>query len=79
MLERDKYRSSHYAMLKKNAVEKGIKDLHFVDGLKNGFIASIILTNKFEPREIDGQVVFLNSNNKTIPEVLKEFSTTAEM
>lgn len=76
--ERDFYRNSHYEMLKSNAIKDGIKDFQFVDGLQDGFIASVMYKNNFEAKDIDGSIVFLNKDNKTIPEVMKEFSLTTE-
>lgn len=76
--ERDFYRNSHYEMLKSNAINDGIKDFQFVDGLKDGFVASVMYKNHFEPKDIDGTIVFLNKDNKTIPEVMKDFALTSE-
>lgn len=76
--ERDFFKASHYEMLKKNAIEESIKDIQFVDGLKNGFVANVLMKNKFVATDIDGQVKFLNSENKEIGEVIREFATTTE-
>lgn len=75
--ERDFYRSSHYEMLKSNAVTEGTKDLQFVDGLKDGFVSLVMMKNNFQPKDINGQIIFLNDDNKTIPEVMKEFANTS--
>ncbi len=76
--ERDFYRNSHYEMLKSNAINEGIKDFQFVDGLKDGFVSLVMFKNKFEPKDINGQIIFLNDDNKTIPEVMKDFANTSE-
>ena len=76
--ERDFFKKSHYERLQKDAIEEGIKDINFIDGLKNGFIATVMMQNHFEPTDIDGKVMFLNSEQKTIQEVVKNFATTTE-
>lgn len=76
--ERDFYKASHLKRLEDDAVSDGIKSLQFVDGLKDGFIARVLMGNQFEPKDIDGQTVFLTKDNKTIQEVIKNFSLTPE-
>jgi len=76
--ERDFYRNSHYEMLKSNAISDGTKDFQFIDGLKDGFIANVMYRNNFEPKDIDGSIIFLNKENKTIQEVMKDFALTTE-
>ena len=76
--ERDYYKTSHLKRLQDDAVAEGIKDIQFVDGLKNGFVASVLMQNQFEAKEIDGKTVFLNSMNKTIQEVMHDYALTTE-
>lgn len=75
--ERDFYRNSHYEMLKSNAINEGVKDFQFVDGLKDGFVSLVMMKNNFVPKDINGQIIFLNDENKTIPEVMKDFANTS--
>lgn len=76
--DRDFYRQSHLKSLRDKAVEVGIKDLNFVDGLKDGFIARVLSMDEFEPQEIDGSLKFLNKEHHTIEEALASFALTSE-
>jgi hypothetical protein len=76
--ERDKFRESHFARLRDDAIAAGIKDIPFMDGLKDGYIALVMMKNNFQPKEIDGKTVFLNETNDTIEAVMHKFSLTAE-
>lgn len=76
--ERDFYRTSHLERLRNDAISDGVKDIQFLDGLKNGFIANILMNNKFEAQDIDGKLMFLNSENKTIQDVIHDFALTPE-
>ena len=76
--QRDYYLSQHIASLEKQAFEDGMKDLTFVPGLRDGFIARVRMMNDFEPTDIDGQLKFLNKDNHTIEEVIKSFALTPE-
>lgn len=59
--------------LKTQAINKGIEGLKFGDdALRDGFVALVMSQHKFEPTEIDGQTVFLDSDKKQISDVLKE-------
>lgn len=64
--------------MKKDAVEEGIKDIQFIDGLKNGFVNTVLMQNKFEAKEFDGTMIFVNSMNKTIQDCCHEFALTPE-
>ena len=73
--ERDEFRKYKIENLKTQAINKGIEGLKFVDdSLKEGFIALVMANHHFEPKEIDGQTVFLDSEQKQISDVLKEFA-----
>ena len=77
--ERDQYKTLHLTSLRDKAIEEGCKDMHFVDGLKQGFIARVLSMNNFEPQEIPGQgLKFLNQENHTIEEAISSFALTQE-
>ena len=76
--ERDYYKQSHLKALREKAIESGVKDLQFVDGLKDGFIARVLSLNEFEPQDIDGSVKFLNKDHHTIEEAISSFALTQE-
>lgn len=76
--ERDFYRTSHLKRLQDDAIADGVKDIQFVDGLRNGFIASVLMNNQFEAKDIDGKLMFLNGQNKTIQDVIHDFALTTE-
>ena len=76
--ERDQYKTLHLASLRDKAIEEGTKDLNFVNGLKNGFIARVLALNEFEPQDIDGQLKFLNREHHTIEEAINAFALTQE-
>jgi hypothetical protein len=76
--ERDRFKQSHYTRLQDDAVLAGVKDLQFLDGLRDGFVALAMSKNQFLPREIDGKTIFTNKDNKTIEAVLHEFSLSNE-
>lgn len=68
------YKNSHLKRLEDDAIAEGTKDLHFVDGLKDGFVQLVLAKNNFEAKDIDGTMVFLNKDNKKIQEVMREFA-----
>jgi hypothetical protein len=76
--ERDKFRESHFTRLRDDAVAAGIKDIPFMDGLKDGYIALVMMKNQFQPKELDGKTIFLNQENQTIEQVMHAFSLTAD-
>lgn len=76
--ERDFFRSSHLKRLQNDAIEEGTKDIQFIEGLKNGFIATVMLQNDFEAKDIDGNMMFLNKQNKTIQDAMHDFALTPE-
>lgn len=76
--DRDFYKQSYLKSLRDKAIEAGVKDLNFVDGLKDGFIARVLSMNEFEPQEIDGNFKFLNKEHHTIEEVINSFALTQE-
>ncbi len=76
--ERDFFKTSHLKRLRDDAISEGVKDIQFVDGLRNGFIATVLMQNQFEAKEIDGQLMFLNGDNKTIQDVIHDFSLSNE-
>lgn len=76
--ERDFYKQSHFSALRDKAIQEGIKDLKFIDGLKDGFIARVLSINNFEPKEIDGQWKFLNKEHHSIEEAISSFALSQE-
>lgn len=76
--ERDYFRNSHLTRMRDDAISDGVKDIQFLDGLRNGFIANILMHNDFQPQDIDGKLMFLNSQNKTIQDVIHDFALTPE-
>ncbi len=75
---RDYYHQKHIDSLEDKAFENGLKDLTFVPGLKEGFVARIRSLNDFEPTDIEGQIKFLNKEHRTIEEVIRAFALTPE-
>ena len=76
--QRDYYLQMHLNSLRDKAIEDGTKDLNFVPGLKQGFIARVLAMNDFEPADIDGQLKFLNKEHHTIEEAINSFALTQE-
>jgi len=76
--ERDKYKSGHEARIRDDAIAEATKDLKFIDGLRDGFIALALSKNQFTAKEIDGKTIFTNQSDKTIQAVLHEFSLSNE-
>lgn len=64
--------------LRDKTVADSIKNYNFVDGLKDGFVSLLMSKNDFKPKEIDGNVKFLNADNHTIDEVVKAFALSPE-
>lgn len=69
---------NYYKKLKNEAMNDAVKDLQFVEGLQGGFMATVMLNNEFEAKDIDGEIIFLNKDNKTIKDVMHEFALTPE-
>ena len=76
--ERDQYKTLHLTSLRDKAIEEGTKDMNFVPGLKQGFIARVLSMNEFKPEEIEGQLKFLNQEHHTIEEAISSFALTQE-
>lgn len=76
--ERDQYKHLHLNSLRDKAIEEGTKDINFVQGLKQGFIARVLALNDFEPQDIDGQIKFLNKEHHTIEEAINTFALSQE-
>jgi hypothetical protein len=76
--DRDYYLQQHLITLRDKAIENGIKDIQFVQGLKDGFIARVLSMNDFEPEDINGELKFLNKEHHTIEEAINAFALTAE-
>ncbi|MDR1352849.1 MAG: hypothetical protein LBK05_06160 [Treponema sp.] len=78
--DRDALKESHVTRLRNDAISEAIRDIKFVDGLKDGFIARVMAMHKFEPKDIEnnGEYKFFNSGMKDIGSVIHEFSLTKE-
>lgn len=76
--DRDFYKGEHLKSLRDKAIEEGVKDLNFVNGLKDGFIARVLSLNDFKPETIDGKTMFLDKDRHTIEDVMHSFALTAE-
>lgn len=76
--DRDHYKQSHLNSLREKAIEEGTKELNFVPGLKQGFIARVLAMNDFQPTDIDGNLKFLNKEHHTIEEAINAFALTQE-
>lgn len=76
--DRDYYKGEHLKALRNAAIEDGVKDLNFVSGLKDGFIARVLSLNDFQPDTIDGTTKFLNKEHHTIEEAIHAFALTQE-
>lgn len=76
--QRDFYKTSHLKRLQDDAIAEGIAGIQFMDGLKDGFIYTVLAKNNFEPKDIDGKTIFLNKENKSIQDVMKAFALTTE-
>lgn len=76
--DRNLYQGKYLDFLFNKSMEDGVKELDIVPGLKDGFIARITSMNNFEPKSVDGKVVFLNDENHTIGEVVNSFAMTNE-
>jgi hypothetical protein len=78
--DRDALRESHFTRLRNDAINEAIKDMKFVEGLKDGFISRVMALHKFEPKDIEnnGEYKFYNGAMKDIGSVIHEFSLTKE-
>ena len=75
--ERDEFKKYKIENLKTQEIAKGIDGLKFVDkNLEKAYVALVLSENRFEPKEIDGQTVFLNDEQKLLSDVLKEYALT---
>lgn len=76
--DRDYYKGEHLKALRNSAIEEGVKNLNFVPGLKDGFIARVLSLNDFQPDTIEGTTKFLNKEHHTIEEAINAFAMTQE-
>jgi hypothetical protein len=76
--DRDKYRESHFARVRDDAVNEAVKDIQFIDGLRDGFISLAMTRNQFKPIEVDGKTAFTNQNHETLQAVLHQLSLSKE-
>lgn len=76
--ERDTLKANDIKRLLNESIADGVKDLVFMEGLRDGFIARVMSLYQFEPKEIDGQTKFYTSDMKEVKDVMKEFSLSNE-
>lgn len=76
--DRDFYKGEHLKSLRDKAIEKGIENINFINGLKDGFIARVLSMNDFQAKDVDGTVMFLNKDNHTIEDAINAFASTQE-
>jgi len=76
--ELNRYRDSHYARIQSDELKEAIKDIQFLEGLQDGFIALAMSRNQFKPVDVDGKTEFRNQNNETIAGVIRQFSLSKE-
>ena len=76
--DRDKYKESHFTRVRDDAINEAVKDIQFMDGLRDGFISLAMMRNQFKPIEVDGKTAFTNQDNKTLQAVLHELSLSKE-
>ena len=74
----DKFRKSHFTRVMDDAINTAVKEIPFIDGLRDGFIALALQRNQFKPTEIEGKTIFINQDNKTIEAVLHELKISNE-
>jgi hypothetical protein len=77
-VDRDKYRESHYSRVRDDAINEAVKDIQFLDGLRDGFVSLAMMRNQFKAIEVDGKTAFTNQDNKTLQAVLHELSLSKE-
>jgi hypothetical protein len=71
-------REARNTSLRNDNIADAIKDLKFVEGLKDGFVARVMALNDFQPKEIDGKTLFLNKDSKDIASAIQEFALSKE-
>ena len=76
--DRDKYKESHFTRVRDDAINEAVKDIQFIEGLRDGFISLAMTRNEFKPVEADGKTVFTNQDNKTLQTVLHELRLSKE-
>lgn len=76
--DRDKYRESHFTRVRNDEINEAVKDIQFIDGLKDGFISLAMTRNQFQPIEVDNKTIFVNQDKKAIGAVLHELSLSKE-
>jgi hypothetical protein len=75
------FKQSHLSHLRDKAIEDALKDIPVREGLKRGFVAAVLSSHKFEPKDDlknDGTIRFVDKELKEIKDVLHEFSLSQE-
>lgn len=78
MKERDALKASNLKRIFNESMAEGVKDLNFMDGLKDGFVALVQSRYQFEPKEIDGVTQFYTKDMKTPKDICHEFALSNE-
>lgn len=76
--ERDRLKDNDLKRIFNESLLEGTKDLNFMDGLKDGFIARVKTLYSFEPKEIEGVTQFYTADMKTPKDIVHEFALTQE-
>ena len=76
--ELSKYKDSHHERIRNDELTEAVKDIQFIDGLKDGFIALAMSKNQFTPVEVAGITEFRNQNKETIGAVIRQFALSKE-
>ncbi len=72
-------KTSHYQRLFSDEIAEGIKDIPFTDDVaKKSFINNIRMEHTFEPKELNGQVVFVNKDGKTFSDIAQGYKLSDE-
>ncbi len=72
-------KASHYQRLFSDEITSGIKDIPFTDDVaKKSFINNIRIEHTFEPKELNGQVVFVNKDGKTFSDIAQVYKLSDE-
>jgi hypothetical protein len=77
-VELNRYRDSHFERVRNDQLTEATKDIQFIEGLKDGFVALALSKNQFKPMEVDGRTTFTNQNNETIEAVIRQFALSKE-
>jgi hypothetical protein len=74
------FEKSHFDHLREKAVEEALKDIPVEERYRSGFVSLVMARNMFEPVDVNnnGNIKFLDKNNKELKDVFHAFSVTDE-